>query len=55
MCDTFGALPNAGGVLDQDSYLLQGMYFVKLAKDERWKKDHPEPKQSKVATNPFGF
>jgi uncharacterized membrane protein len=41
MCETFHALPGAGGILDQDSYLMYGLLLVASAVQEKTAKEHP--------------
>jgi hypothetical protein len=40
----FNALPGAGGILDQNPYLMHGMAIVIQARQARYEKDHPKPK-----------
>jgi hypothetical protein len=39
LCQAFGQLPQAGGVLDQDFLLIQGMSIVMQIKSEKQEKD----------------
>ncbi len=37
MCQAFGALPQEGGLLDQDCYLIEGIKLVLIAQQEKEK------------------
>lgn len=41
MCETFGVLPRAGGLLDQDYYYIVLMYAVLRARAIKHNRDHP--------------
>lgn len=40
MCDMMGALPYAGGVLDQDHLLMRKLLMVNIARTEKRKRDN---------------
>jgi len=35
MCEAFNCLPGPGGLLDQDPYLIEGLFIVRAAKAEK--------------------
>lgn len=42
MCDAYGTLPRAGGVLDQDSYHIWLIEQVHRADKIKWDREHPK-------------
>lgn len=42
MCQGFNSLPQAGGVFDQDSFLVEGMQHVAVARYNKQKKEQAE-------------
>lgn len=46
-CETFSALPDEGGVLDQDQLLMRKFGMVQEAKAEKQQRDQQSAKQGK--------